>query len=302
MKKILICICTFNRNQSLIKCLESINKIKLIEKFNIEILILDNTINFSSQKIIKKYKKKSSFKIFIKNEKKRGIVFARNACLDFIKKKKIEYLSFIDDDCIFDKNWITNSLKVLKKYKADIVTGPQNYSKDIYQNNINFTKFFEKKYSKKVLKVNWAATNNILLKSDVLQKNALRFDKNLNKFGMGEDQLFFLQLSKLGNKIYYSKDVKVTELIHKHRLDIQWLKNRSFRLGVLGNYIDKKIYGNFLGILINYFKFVYFLIISLTNILLPFQKNYKIIILNYSFRALGKLLGPFIFFKIDFLK
>ena len=109
MEKILFCICTFNRNRSLIKCLENINKIKLIKKFDIEILIIDNTINFTSKKVIEKYKKKSSFKIFIKNEKKRGIVFARNACLDFIKKKKMKYVSFIDDDCIFDINWIINS-------------------------------------------------------------------------------------------------------------------------------------------------------------------------------------------------
>ena len=301
MKKIIICICTYNRNKNLIECLESIKRMKLIKKFDVEILIIDNTIDFKSKKKVEKYKKKTSFKINIINEKKRGIVYARNSCLDFIKNKKTNYISFIDDDCIFDKNWIVNAFKILKKYNADIVTGPQNYSKDSNK-NINFTKFFEKKYNQNILKVNWAATNNILFKSQILEKNNLRFDKNLNKFGMGEDQLFFLRLSKLGKKIFYSKEIKVTESIHKHRLNIQWLKNRSFRLGVLGNYIDKKIYGNILGFFLNYLKFIYYFLLLSINLFLPFQKNFIIKINNYLYRSLGKLLGPFIFYKINFLK
>ena len=85
MKKIIICICTYNRNKNLIECLESIKRMKLIKKFDVEILIIDNTIDFKSKKNVEKYKKKTSFKINIINEKKRGIVYARNSCLDFNK-------------------------------------------------------------------------------------------------------------------------------------------------------------------------------------------------------------------------
>ena len=50
---------------------------RLIRKFDIEILIIDNTTDFKSKKIIENIKK-TSYKINIKNEKKRGIVNARN--------------------------------------------------------------------------------------------------------------------------------------------------------------------------------------------------------------------------------
>ena len=303
MKKILFCICTYNRNKSLIECLESIKFIKQIKKIRIEILILDNTKNFNSKNAIYKLKKSKFPKIHLKNQKKRGVVFARNACLNFIKKNNFDFIAFIDDDCILDKYWLVNSFKILKKYNADIVTGPQNYSKtDLSRKQINFTQFFEKTYSKNILKVKWAATNNVLFRFKIIKNIKIKFDEELNKFGMGEDQLFFLQLSNYGNKIFYSKDIKVTEKLHNHRLDINWLKNRSFRLGVLGNYIDKKIYGDIIGLIINYLKSLYYFLKFFFYLVLPIQKNYKIIIINYLFRAMGKFLGPFIFKKIDFLK
>ena len=81
MTKILLCICTFNRNKSLINSLNSIEKLQNINFYNIKILIVDNTELNNSYKIIKKYKKKSRLKILQANEKRRGVVFARNKCL-----------------------------------------------------------------------------------------------------------------------------------------------------------------------------------------------------------------------------
>ena len=67
-----------------------------------------------------------------------------------------------------------------------------------------------------------------------------------------QDQLFFLKLNSYGHKIYWSKNIKVFETIHRHRQNLNWLINRSFRLGVLGHYIDMSIYGKPTGFLINY--------------------------------------------------
>ena len=66
MKKIIICICTYNRNKNLIECLESIKRMKLIKKFDVEILIIDNTIDFKSKKNVEKYKIPNGFKEFNK--------------------------------------------------------------------------------------------------------------------------------------------------------------------------------------------------------------------------------------------
>ena len=120
-------------------------KLNFINKCEIKILILDNTINNNSQKILKEIKK-TKLNIYHLNEKKRGIVYARNKCLLSAKEFDPDYLVFIDDDVRLDKNWLQNNLLIMNKFKADIVTGPQKYLK-INQNKnlINYNELFEKK-------------------------------------------------------------------------------------------------------------------------------------------------------------
>jgi len=91
----------------------------------------------------------------------------------------------------------------MKLAKADIVTGPQLSLKKKFLNRkniINYSDFFEKRYKKDVQQVSWAASNNVFLKYNIIKKHNLFFDKTLNKFGIGEDQLFF---SKLNNLIFF---------------------------------------------------------------------------------------------------
>ena len=58
--KFVICICTYNRNLSLLRCLKSINNLYVLPNIKIEIIIVDNAIEYSSFKLVKKLKK--SFK------------------------------------------------------------------------------------------------------------------------------------------------------------------------------------------------------------------------------------------------
>ena len=177
MPKILICIPTYKRNNSLLECVKSIQKLNLINKCEVSILIIDNTVNNNSQKILKQIKK-TKLNIYHLNEKKRGIVHARNKCLISAKEFNPKYLAFVDDDVRLDKNWLQNNLLIMNKFKADIVTGPQKYLK-INQNKnlINYNELFEKKYNSEPKKVKWAATNNVFIKYKFLRLNPnLKFD------------------------------------------------------------------------------------------------------------------------------
>ena len=300
MKTLVICICTYNRNKSLSTCLESIAKLNNPTKIEIKILIIDNTKNFQSFSHIKKRKKKFKYKVIQINEVKRGVVYARNKALKKLRYLNPEYVSFIDDDCTINKSWLTNIFKIVKKNKADIVTGPQIYSEN--KKKINYTKYFEKKYNQNITKVKWAATNNVFFSYNIIKNKNLIFDKMLNKFGMGEDQLFFSKLHKKGYKIYWSKNVKVYEKNHDHRSNILWLIKRSYRLGVLGYYIDKKLYGVLNGYFVNYSKSIFYFLKVFTFIFTIFNKNSRIKIINFLFRFFGRLVGPLIFNKIDFLE
>ena len=300
MKTLVICICTFKRNESLKKCLLSLKKLKNSEKIKIIILIIDNTSNYHSFNLIKKFKKKFKYKIIQINEKKRGVVNARNKALKKIKNLNPSFISFIDDDCTINKLWLINILKIIRKEKADIVTGPQIYSND--EKNTNYTKYFEKKYNSSPKRVKWAATNNVFFSFNIIKNKKISFNKNLNKFGMGEDQLFFSELALKGYKIYWSRDVKVYEEDHNHRFNIYWLIIRSFRLGVLGHFIDKELYGSRLGLVNNYIKSIFYFFYAFIFMFVIFNKNSRIKSVNFLCRFFGRLIGPFIFNKINFLK
>ena len=71
--------------------------------------------------------------------------------------------------------------------------------------------FLKKKITDDKKFVNWAATNNVIINKKIFLSSNLKFDINLNKFGMGEDQLFFLQLNKKGHQILWNNEIKVYE-------------------------------------------------------------------------------------------
>ena len=302
---LVICVSTYNRNLSLIRCLKSINNLYVVSNIKIKIIVVDNSTKRNSFKPVKKLKKLFKYKIIQLHEKRRGVVYARNRFLKRVKKINPKFICFFDDDCVVDRFWLKNVFKIIKSTNAEIVTGPQLPLKKNYLNKsniINYSRFFEKKYKSNIQKVNWAASNNVFLEYDIIKKHKLIFDKTLNKFGVGEDQLFFSKLNNYGHKIYWSKAVKVFENIHEHRLNLRWLIRRSYRLGVLGHYIDANIHGRLMGFTINYLKCVYYFVKASSMIFLFFSSKFQTQMLNYFSRFYGRLIGPFVLEKINFFR
>ena len=68
--KILICICTYKRNNFLNKCLLSFYKAVIPFNFNIQFLIIDNSINANARNIINRIKKNLNIKFTTLMKKK----------------------------------------------------------------------------------------------------------------------------------------------------------------------------------------------------------------------------------------
>ena len=100
-------------------------------------------------------------------------------------------------------------ITMIKKKRADIITGPQiSQSRNIY------LKIMERKNTH-AKKIKWASTNNVFFKT-VAIKNNIKFSVKLNEIG-GEDQLYFLKLNKLGKNILWNSQAPVYEMVDKKR-------------------------------------------------------------------------------------
>lgn len=116
----------------------------------------------------------------------RGISYARNKCLEYLKDK-VDYILFIDSDDIISSNYIEEMYKACKSKKYDIVesTFIRHGVKHIYSDNEVRT-----------------CVAGSAFKSDML--GDLIFDEDLQ---VGEDTKFFKELVDLSkHKKYYCKD------------------------------------------------------------------------------------------------
>ena len=68
--KLSICIPTYNRNESLKKCIKSINKIKIKNKIKINIIIVDNSKNNNLNDLLRKFDEFKKEKVSDLNKKK----------------------------------------------------------------------------------------------------------------------------------------------------------------------------------------------------------------------------------------
>jgi hypothetical protein len=280
--KIAFCICTNNRKSKLKKNLLSISRLKNLKNYNIEIILVanDKSNYIDILSYFSKYLKINFFK-----ENTSGVSYSRNKILGLLRKKKFKYAALFDDDCIVSKNWLVSMIKMLKNKKADVVAGPQiSQSKNIFLKIMERSQFHG-------IKIKWASTNNVFFKLSAI-KNKVKFSNKLNRIG-GEDQLFFLELNKLGKKIFWNSHAPVYELIDKKRENFKWFLKRNLRYGTSAVIIYKTIYGNINGYFILLVKLIndlYRLLNSLLKSLLFSKKDFFLFIM-YNIRILGVLLG-----------
>ena len=285
--KITICICFSKKNfpyhQKILKNLNGIN-IPSNCKLSFYLICNDNfkRLNDLALQIIKN----SKLNIKILKTIKKDIPSTRNIFLKKIKKERIDYIGFLDDDCNIKRNWVFDMVKFIKRNDCDIVGGPQLHetTSDKYK---SFYEFMEPKYANKQ-RVNWIATNNCFFKKEIINKVNLRFDENLKNLG-GSDQLFFTKLKVAKYKIMWNSKNKVIEYYQKDRENFSWFLTRNFRYGFSGLIIDKKIFGKKIGHVINLSKIIYLIILGLYQ-LIQIYKSYNILkSLFYFSRASGRI-------------
>jgi len=232
MKKIIIGIGTCYRPRMLVECLDSVQRIDIPNDSEIEIIVADNAPEKNSKDLITPYSKARITSHYIVADEK-GIASMRNKIIEKALKLNADYLTFIDDDEVVNKDWLVEHVKAFTTFNADVVTG---YTQRILPQNIEpwlvegkFFVKFDSGYTGELRKT--SSTSNVFFDLKKLCIDfSLRFDKRLNFIG-SSDLLFFNQAYNEGAKIIKCKEAIVKEVIPESRATSAWLLQRSYRRG-----------------------------------------------------------------------
>ncbi|NRY60050.1 glycosyltransferase family 2 protein [Clostridium beijerinckii] len=125
MNKVAIIICNYNKQEYLMKCLQSVLQSKDVK---CDIYVIDNASTDNSVEIInREYKNKVEL---IVNEKNKGGSGGFNTGIKKALRKDYKYLMLLDNDVILEKNAIKASFDYLEKNEDIAVVGSKIYSMD----------------------------------------------------------------------------------------------------------------------------------------------------------------------------
>jgi glycosyltransferase involved in cell wall biosynthesis len=205
--KISVCLPTRNGGNYLDKTIKSI----VNQRYkNFKLLISDNNSDLKTKKILKKYKKIKSIKIFEQKHTKTGI---ENHNF-LIKKVKTNFFAIIHDDDLWNKDYLYSGIKQLLKNENNIaVFGKIKRFKnnfEIYKTEIENSIFYGSYYKRIInfIKTNYGDKYTFSLINKKKIKN-LQFKENI----FNPEIVFFYKLISSGNiineskMIYYKRNV-----------------------------------------------------------------------------------------------
>ena len=180
VNKCSIVVCTFNRLAYLKKCLSSL----LDLNFNkYEIIIVNDGSTDDTKKFLDTLNN-DKIKI-IHHEYNQGLAVARNTG---IKSANYDFVAFTDDDCVVDKNWLTELLKGFTDEKVGFVIG------QVFYINKNYRGYFPERLVSN-LNAQWPMGCNIAYYKNVF-KICGHFDEFFFKYNNEDTEMAIRAISK----------------------------------------------------------------------------------------------------------
>lgn len=222
-----VCMCTYKRKH-LKLTLESVGALRLEENIDLEIVVVDNDEAQSGRDICSILAASLQHPIKYEAEPRKNISAARNKCLDIAQG---DWIAFIDDDEVADKDWLSNLLDCARQYESQAVFGRVNtiYPKDC-PDWILKGRFFDRKIKISGSTVTSGACNSTLLDNRLRKHLGIKFDESYGLTG-GEDADFFHRFHLNGAKMVNCHEAFVEEEIEPNRLNANYLIKRALRIG-----------------------------------------------------------------------
>lgn len=222
-----VCFCTYKRPRLLKLLLHALAEQKTNDMFKCRVIIVDNDPEKSAKDTFNTFSQPKGIEFSYYSQPKPGLTYARNMS---ISKASGEYIAILDDDEQPARDWLLQLFTCINRYEADAVFGsvvPQ------FEGNppewiTNRKYFFWRDVKDKTgIETNKGATNNLLMRRNLIEQYDLAFDHDYAKIGC-EDIAFFINLKnkKPGAKFVTCKEAIVYDTVIKSRCNTDYIKKR----------------------------------------------------------------------------
>jgi len=227
--RLAVCVNTYLRPEGLDRLLRALALATFPNPApQVDIVVVDNDAEGSARRVCEEAREWSPHEIHYVIEKRRGIPQARNAALS-VAMPFADFIVITDDDVEPTPGWLTELLRVQKVYRADVVSGP-NPPRFLESPPAWATdgRFFDSPRRATGIPIDKAATNNVLVRRDVLERMDRLFDESLGLQGC-DDTEFFRRVARDGYRMVWADDAIVYECIPASRVKLRWLVQRAYR-------------------------------------------------------------------------
>lgn len=228
--KVAVCAITFRRPAGLLRLLEALEVQTVLDGSAVDmtVVIVDNDADASAEPVVKS--RPWRFELNYCVEPRQGIPMARNRALDMVPPEA-SAVCFIDDDEWPAPHWLQALVMKWTGTTADCIYGPVEpvFPPDAPKHFVS-SRVFERRQFADGQRLDFAATNNVLIGADFLRQSTIRFNEQM-RFTGGTDYVFFREALREGLEVRWSDDALVYEEVPLNRMTWGWFVRRNFRLG-----------------------------------------------------------------------
>ncbi len=228
--RIAVCVNTYLRPDGLERFLQALAGATFANSApRVDVVVVDNDAEGSAREVCEHARDWLPFDLHYVVEKRRGIPQARNTALS-VAMPLADFVVITDDDVEPTSGWLAELLRVQELYRADVVSGP-NPPRFIESPPAWAVegRFFESPRRATGTPIDKAATNNVLVRCETLERMDRLFDESLGLQGC-DDTEFFRRVAREGHRMVWADDAIVYECIPATRTTLRWLLLRAYRL------------------------------------------------------------------------
>lgn len=241
--KLTIAIPTHNRATTMLETLASISGLEIPAEVEADCLVIDNGSTDETAVVVEEFARGASIRMRRVFEARLGSSFARNRA---IVESDADYVFFIDDDAIAERDWAVRMLAEMQRRTLDVACGmvvprwssppPPWLGPSLWVKlAVHDQRAIESAVPKSAEKLDNYFSANAGFRRSVFERFG-KFREDLGVVGgnpmSGEDTELFARIIAGGGRVGFALRAIVHHLIPRERMTRAYLRRKSFAYGV----------------------------------------------------------------------